>query len=62
MTDDNKTIIKQSKSDWCLTASIGQFYQKIKQNWQLLTAGLFDKSIWNCQFWLLACLLATNNQ
>ena len=31
-TDDNKTIIKLSKSDGQLTVGIGQFYQKIKQN------------------------------
>ena len=34
MTDDNKTIKKQSKSDGHLTVSIGQFYEKIKQIWQ----------------------------
>ena len=32
VTDDNKTIMKLSKSDTQLTVSIGQFYQKIKQN------------------------------
>ena len=45
VTDDNKTIMKLSKSDTQLTVSIGQFYQKIKQNWQQLTAALFDKLI-----------------
>lgn len=45
VTDDNKTIIKLSKSDGQLTVSIGQFYQKIKQNWQQLTAALLDRLI-----------------
>ena len=44
-TDDNKTIIKLSKSDGQLTVGIGQFYQKIKQNWQQLTAALLDRLI-----------------